>query len=60
MIGFGDGINPEKLDRIAGGTGKAYIAKSSDELIGSEFVTMLTKKTCETGDHYSKLFLVLK
>ena len=59
MIGIGDGIDPEELDHMAGGKGKAYVAKSFDELIGGDFVTKLAEKTCQTGNYYSVVFSLL-
>ena len=49
VIGVGDGIAHEELDHMAGGAGKAYIAKSFDELIGSEFVKKIAEKSCREG-----------
>ena len=34
---------------MAGGADNAFSAASFDELIGGEFITTLTEKTCKTG-----------
>ena len=49
VIGIGDGVDPEELDHMAGGSGKSYTAKSFDELIGGDFVKTLTEKSCKIG-----------
>ena len=49
VIGIGSGVNIDELDHMAGGKGKAYSAKSFDELIGGEFLTKLTSTTCLAG-----------
>ena len=49
MIGIGEGIDKHELDHMAGGNGKAFSAKSFDELIGGDFVTKLVAQTCEAG-----------
>ena len=49
VIGIGEGIDPQELDHMAGGAGKAFTAKSFDELIGGDFVTKLVAQTCKAG-----------
>ena len=51
VIGIGSGIDSHELDHMAGGPGKAYTAKSFDELIGGEFITKLTSTTCQAGGY---------
>ena len=52
VIGIGTGTDAEELDHMAGGSGKAYSAKSFDELIGGDFVTKLTEQTCKAGKSF--------
>ena len=49
MVGIGSGINAEELDHMAGGAGKAYTAKSFDELTGASFTSKLTEASCKVG-----------
>ena len=44
---------------MAGGKGKAFFAKSFDDLRGGDFVDKLSEETCHTGkrDHFSRLNL---
>ena len=51
VIGIGSGTDQKELDNIAGGDGKAYVAKSFDEIIGEEFIDKLEEKTCHEGKH---------
>ena len=51
VVGIGDGTEIGELDHMAGGMGKAYNAKSFDELIANDFVTKLTHDACQTGRH---------
>ena len=52
VIGIGTGTDADELDHMAGGKGKAYSAKSFDELIGGDFVTKLTQQTCKAGKNF--------
>merc|ERR1712096_98554 len=47
VIGIGAGTDVTELDHMAGGNGKAYVAKSFDELIAGDFVNKLTHDACQ-------------
>merc|ERR1712168_1768272 len=49
VVGVGSGVDLKELDHMAGGKGKAFTAKSFDELIGKDFVAKLTAKSCDTA-----------
>ena len=50
VIGVGDGINKDELDRIAGGDGSVFVADSFDQLIRDDFVDQLVAGTCHQID----------
>ena len=47
VVGIGKDINKEELDHMAGGDGKAYLAKDFDTLIGNLFITKIATKACD-------------
>ena len=49
VVGIGSGTNQTELNNIAGGEENAFSAKSFDELVGGEFISTLTEKSCEEG-----------
>ena len=49
MIGVGAGVSIKELDDMAGGKGKAFRAKSFNELISGDFIDNLTAETCKAG-----------
>ena len=51
VIGVGSSTDSKELDEMAGGSGKSLRAKSFDELIEGPFITKLTHKTCDEGNH---------
>ena len=49
VIGIGTGIDLHELDHMAGGDGKAFFAKTFDDLRGEEFINKLAEETCHEG-----------
>ena len=49
VIGIGTSTNKQELDRIAGGTNKAFIARSFSEIKDKDFVYKISDQTCQTG-----------
>ena len=54
----GSGTDPEELNRMAGGDGKAYVVSSFDELIGGDFVGVMTKEACKFGEGEGLIFVL--
>lgn len=48
-MGVGKGTDIDELDEMAGGKGKAFTAKSFDQLISGDFVKAVESKTCSVG-----------
>ena len=49
VIGIGSGTDAKELAHMAGGADNAFSAKSFDELVGGEFISMVANKSCDEG-----------
>ena len=49
VIGIGPGTNQTELNHMAGGADNAFSAASFEELVGGEFITMITNRSCSEG-----------
>ena len=47
VVGIGKDINRRELDHMAGGDGKAFVAKDFDQLISNNFVTEICENMCD-------------
>ena len=58
VIGIGEATNRTELDLIAGGTGKAHLPKSFDDLIDEQFIRGVTQASCEEAKKIKSKFHV--
>ena len=57
VIGIGGGVDPEELQRLADNPSNVFSAASFEELISSEFVDSVTKRSCGVGKYVSYLYI---
>ena len=49
VVGVGDQVNADELNRIAGPDGGAMVAASFDDAVGNGFIQHVIEETCAIG-----------